>query len=68
MNIQKILAMQDSPFFTDKLNVRILPCVIFFVNGVAVERVVGFDDFGKKDDFSTAVRLPFPFAPHFANA
>lgn len=45
----------DSPFFTEKLQVRTLPCLLSFVNGVAVDRVVGFDELGGKDDFNTAV-------------
>jgi Phosducin len=43
----------DAPFFVAKLQVQMLPCVILFVNGVAVDRVVGFDELGKKDDFDT---------------
>lgn len=43
----------DAPFFVAKLQVQMLPCVILFVNGVAVDRVVGFDELGKKDDFRT---------------
>lgn len=43
----------DAPFFVAKLQVQMLPCVIFFVDGVAVDRVVGFDELGQKDDFST---------------
>lgn len=43
----------DTPFFVAKLQVQMLPCVIMFVNGVAVDRVVGFDELGKKDDFDT---------------
>ncbi len=45
--------LQDAPFFTVKLNVKVLPCVIMFSTGVAVDRVAGFDDFGAKDDFTT---------------
>lgn len=45
----------DTPFFVAKLQVQMLPCVIMFVNGVATDRVVGFDELGKKDDFDTAV-------------
>ena len=43
----------DSPFFVEKLKVRMLPCVVFFLDGVAVDRVVGFDELGAKDDFKT---------------
>ena len=45
----------DTPFFVAKLSVQMLPCVIFFVDGVAVDRVVGFDELGAKDDFATEV-------------
>lgn len=44
---------QDAPFFTVKLNVKVLPCVVLFSGGVAVDRAVGFDEFGAKDDFPT---------------
>ena len=46
--------MQDSPFFTVKLGVKVLPCIVLFSNGVAVDRTVGFDEFGATDDFPTA--------------
>jgi thioredoxin-like negative regulator of GroEL len=46
------LSAPDAPFFVEKLNVRVLPCVVAFVGGVAVERVVGFEGLGAaKDDF-----------------
>jgi thioredoxin-like negative regulator of GroEL len=43
----------DLPFFTGKLNVKVLPCLILFKNGVAFDRIVGFEDFGNKDDYKT---------------
>lgn len=49
--------LQEAPFFTEKLNVRVLPCVIVFMNGVAVDRLVGFDTFGNRDDFKTGELL-----------
>ena len=45
--------VQDAPFFTVKLQVKMLPCLIFFQNGVACDRAVGFDDYGATDDFTT---------------
>lgn len=48
---------QDAPFFTVKLNVKVLPCVVLFSGGVAVDRTVGFDEYGAKDDFSTGASL-----------
>jgi hypothetical protein len=48
------LSAPESPFFTVKLNIKTLPCVVAFKKGVAVERVTGFEGLGGKDDFSTA--------------
>ena len=47
------ISAPDTPFFVAKLSVQVLPCVLFFVDGVAVDRVVGFDELGAKDDFQT---------------
>jgi thiol-disulfide isomerase/thioredoxin len=43
----------DLPFFTEKLNVKVLPCLILFKNGIAFDRIVGFEDFGNTDDYKT---------------
>lgn len=47
------LDSENAPFFVAKLGVKTLPCVILFRKGVAVDRLVGFQDLGAKDDFST---------------
>lgn len=47
------IAAAEAPFFTEKLKVRVLPCVIVFLNGIATERLVGFDVFGNRDDFTS---------------
>ena len=47
-------AVQDAPFFTEKLKVQVLPCVILFLGGVAIDRIVGFEELGGKDDFREA--------------
>ncbi|KAK1275010.1 hypothetical protein QJS04_geneDACA016104 [Acorus gramineus] len=44
---------RNAPFFVTKLAVKTLPCVILFRNGIAFDRVVGFQDLGSKDDFTT---------------
>lgn len=46
--------VQEAPFLVTKLAVKVLPCVIAFVNGVSHERIVGFDGLGG-DDFPTRV-------------
>lgn len=47
------LSAPDAPFFTVKLNVKMLPCVVGFINGTTVGRVIGFDGLGGVDDFET---------------
>ena len=44
---------EKTPFFTEKLNVRVLPTIILFVKGKAIHRFIGFQDFGMNDDFPT---------------
>jgi len=40
-------------FFVTKLQVKVLPTIVFFVDGVAVDRLVGFEELGGSDDFPT---------------
>ncbi|KAL9662388.1 hypothetical protein QQ045_027221 [Rhodiola kirilowii] len=47
------LDAENAPFFVTKLGIKMLPCVILFRKGVAIDRVVGFQELGNKDDFST---------------
>ncbi|KAG0326936.1 hypothetical protein BGZ99_008700 [Dissophora globulifera] len=49
------IKVEDAPFLVDKLQVRMLPCVISFTDGIAVDRLVGFEELGNTDDFSTAI-------------
>lgn len=47
------LNAEKAIFFIKKLQVQVLPTIICFIDGIAVDRVVGFEDMGNKDDFST---------------
>lgn len=47
------LDAENAPFFVAKLGVKTLPCVILFRKGIAVDRLIGFQDVGGKDDFAT---------------
>lgn len=47
-------AVENAPFLVDRLGVKVLPCVISFVDGNARDRIVGFEDLGGVDDFPTA--------------
>ncbi|CAB42925.1 putative tRNA synthetase [Arabidopsis thaliana] len=44
---------ENAPFFVTKLAIKTLPCVVLFSKGVAMDRLVGFQDLGTKDDFTT---------------
>jgi hypothetical protein len=51
--------VRETPFVVEKLKIKVLPCVIGFLEGVGVERVVGFEGLGSggsdgADGFSTA--------------
>jgi len=46
--------VENSPFLVDKLKIQILPCIISFIDGISVDRIVGFDDLGNTDSFTTA--------------
>ncbi len=47
MNVEK------APFFIKKLQIQVIPTMICFIEGIAVDRVVGFEELGNKDDFPT---------------
>jgi hypothetical protein len=47
------LDAEKSPFFVGKLKVKILPTVVFFIDGVAIHRLVGFDGLAGADECRT---------------
>jgi thioredoxin-like negative regulator of GroEL len=46
---------EKTAFFVGKLQVRMLPTILCFVDGVAKDRIVGFEELGARDDFRTEV-------------
>ena len=42
--------VEHAPFLVTKLKVRVLPCVIAFIDGVGVDRIVGFEGLGRHGD------------------
>ncbi|XP_063968984.1 uncharacterized protein LOC129282055 [Lytechinus pictus] len=42
------------PFFVTKLQIQVLPAVLLFIDGVVVDRIVGFEEIGNTDSFTTA--------------
>ena len=49
--------VQNAPFLVAKLKIQVLPCVIAFVNGVGVDRILGFEGLGRKPDDFTVQEL-----------
>lgn len=49
--------VDNAPFLVTKLKVRILPCVMAFVDGIAVDRIVGFEGLGLGGDRFTTKDL-----------
>lgn len=49
------LNAEKAPFFVGKLQVKVLPTLVLFKDGIAVDRVVGFEELGGVDDFATSV-------------
>lgn len=45
--------VENAPFLVTKLKVQVLPCVIAFVDGISVDRIVGFEGLGQGDRFAT---------------
>ncbi|MCJ1351147.1 MAG: hypothetical protein MMC33_001129 [Icmadophila ericetorum] len=42
--------VSNAPFLCTKLGIKVLPCVLGFVEGVSVERIVGFEGLGRGGD------------------
>lgn len=42
----------EAPFFITKLQIQVLPCIVMFRGGIAIDRIVGFEELGGTDDFS----------------
>jgi len=64
MHLQKIAPMhtetrfckldaEKAPFFVEKLAIKTLPTLILFEDGIAIDRIIGFEELGGEDDFPT---------------
>ncbi|KAJ6485177.1 thioredoxin-like protein [Mycena vitilis] len=47
--------VENIPWLVERLGIKVLPCVICFVDGVSKDRLVGFEELGNNDAFDTAV-------------
>lgn len=43
----------NCPFLTAKLKITVLPCLITFKDGVSKDKIIGFEELGNSDKFST---------------
>jgi len=46
--------VENVPFLVEKLGIKVLPCVICFIKGASKDRIIGFEELGNVDSFSTA--------------
>ncbi|KAI8999904.1 thioredoxin-like protein [Hyaloraphidium curvatum] len=46
--------VENAPFLVERLKIQILPCVLAFVDGISVDRLVGFEELGNNDNFTMA--------------
>jgi len=47
--------VENVPWLVEKLAIKVLPCVICFVDGVSKDKLIGFEQLGNSDKFNTAV-------------
>ncbi|KAI6105810.1 thioredoxin-like protein [Pisolithus sp. B1] len=47
--------VENVPWLVQRLGIKVLPCVISFVDGVTKDRLIGFEEIGNSDVFETAV-------------
>ncbi|BFZ59548.1 hypothetical protein YB2330_000559 [Saitoella coloradoensis] len=45
--------VEKVPFLVVKLKIQVLPCVLSFVDAVVKDRIIGFEDIGNTDGFTT---------------
>ena len=48
---------EKCPFFVEKLKIRVLPSIVYFVEGKSVHTVTGLSEFGGNEDFSISELL-----------
>jgi hypothetical protein len=46
--------VEKAGFFVEKFKIRILPCIVVFLNGIVRDSIIGFEELGGVDTFCTA--------------
>ncbi len=49
--------VDNAPFLVVKLEIQVLPCVIGFIDGVGVDRIIGFEGVGRRADSVTVAEV-----------
>jgi len=47
--------VENVPWLVEKLGIKVLPCVICFIDGIARDRLIGFEELGNNDAFDSTV-------------
>ena len=47
------LDAERAPFFINKLDIKILPTICLFIDGIKVDEIIGFEELGGEDEFPT---------------
>lgn len=47
--------VENIPWLVERLSIKVLPCVVCFVDGASRDRLIGFEELGNDDSFDTAV-------------
>ena len=46
--------VENVPFLVDRMDIKVLPCVISFIDGKGVDRLLGFEGVSEGDSFSSS--------------
>ena len=46
--------VENVPFLVDRMDIKVLPCVVSFIDGVGVDRLIGFEGVAEGDQFASA--------------
>lgn len=55
------MKVENAPFLVTKLKIQVLPCVLAFIGGKSVDRIVGFEGIGYTQDTFTTQDLEARF-------
>ncbi|KAJ3203589.1 hypothetical protein HK099_001460 [Clydaea vesicula] len=47
--------VKNAPFLVEKLKIQVLPCVVMFIDGQTVDKIIGFEELGETDNFKIDV-------------